>query len=219
MAKKKKDSRTDLSGMALTSSTNKIPGFKKNGLLPAIVQDVETRKVLMLGYMNAKSLKKTQKTGKVTFYSRSKQRLWTKGETSGNTLKLVNMKLDCDRDALLIQAAPKGPVCHTGKDTCWDEKNESGLAFIGKLEAIIHKRKTGSTKRSYTARLFEKGPDQIIKKFGEEAVEVVIDAKNKKKKAFLQECADLMYHFLVLLNMKECDFEEVVRELESRHKS
>jgi len=219
MAKKKKDTGTALDAKSMKSIEKKKPDFPKNGLLPAIVQDAETRNVLMLGYMNEKALKITQKTGKVTFYSRSKKRLWTKGETSGHTLKLADIKFDCDRDAILVQARPKGAVCHTGKATCWNEKNELGLEFIRHLETIIKKRRKSSVKKSYTARLFEKGADQIVKKFGEEAVEVVIDAKNKNKKAFLEACADLMFHFLVLLNVKDCSFEEVIKVLEKRHKS
>jgi phosphoribosyl-ATP pyrophosphohydrolase/phosphoribosyl-AMP cyclohydrolase len=191
----------------------------ENGLIPAIIQDADTRNVLMLGYMNTEALEKTKKTGKVTFYSRSKKRLWTKGETSGNTLKMVDMTFDCDRDTLLVKARPRGPVCHTGNETCWTEKNSMGLEFMHRLESVIRKRKKQSSRKSYTARLFEKGADQIVKKFGEEAVEVIIDAKNKDNKAFLEECADMMYHFLVLLNMKECGFEDVVNVLETRHKA
>lgn len=194
--------------------------FTKNqdGLLPAIVQDVNTRQVLMLGYMNEQAYQKTLDTKKVTFYSRSRQRLWTKGEESGNFLELVDIKIDCDGDTFLVQANPQGPTCHKGTDTCWGEKNESSFGFLSLLENIISERKGSSdTSNSYVASLFSSGINKIAQKVGEEAVEVVIEAKDNNPDLFLNESADLLFHFLILLQAKDHNLNEVVELLEKRH--
>ena len=196
----------------------KINFDKQNGLVPAIIQDNVTKKVLMLGYMNKEALKITKETGKVTFYSRSRQTLWTKGETSGNFLYLKDIKVDCDSDTLLIQAAPAGPVCHTGTDTCWAEENTQGVDFLLHLEQVIEDRKTSTAKKSYTKSLFDKGINKIAQKVGEEAVELVIEAKDNNDELFINEAADLMFHYLVLLNKKGFCLEDVVKVLEERHK-
>jgi phosphoribosyl-ATP pyrophosphohydrolase/phosphoribosyl-AMP cyclohydrolase len=196
----------------------KINFDKQNGLVPAIIQDSVTKKVLMLGYMNKEALKITKETGKVTFYSRSRQTLWTKGETSGNFLYLKDIKLDCDSDTLLIQAAPAGPVCHTGTDTCWAEENTQGVDFLLHLEQVIEDRKTSTAEKSYTKSLFDKGINKIAQKVGEEAVELVIEAKDNNDELFINEAADLMFHYLVLLNKKGFCLEDVVKVLEERHK-
>ncbi len=191
--------------------------FKKgDGLIPAIVQDARTNKVLMLAYMNEEALAKTQAEGKVTFFSRSKNRLWTKGETSGNFLNLVSIKEDCDKDTLLLKVNPVGPACHTGADTCFDEKNEGH--FLEYLEKIIKDRKENPNQESYTTSLFNKGINKVAQKVGEEAVELVIEAKDDNKELFLGEAADLMYHYLVLLRAKDFDLEDVLTVLRSRHK-
>lgn len=187
-----------------------------NGLLPAIVQDNQTRKVLMLGYMNDEALQKTQSTGKVTFYSRSKQRLWTKGEESGNFLTFKSFKLDCDRDALLIYADPMGPTCHTGADTCWEEVNSSEFSFISELESVIENRKTHPVKNSYVSSLFEKGVDKIAQKVGEEAVETVIEAIADREDLFMEEAADLFFHYLILLKSKGKSLKNIGDVLEKR---
>jgi phosphoribosyl-ATP pyrophosphohydrolase/phosphoribosyl-AMP cyclohydrolase len=193
--------------------------FKKmEGLVPAIVQDALSGKVLMQGYMNEAALAKTKETGKVTFYSRSKERLWTKGETSGNFMELVSMAGDCDGDSILIQANPLGPVCHTGSDTCFDEVNSSKTGFIDQLRAIIKDRKNNPSDQSYTASLFAKGINKIAQKVGEEAVEIVIEAKDDNKDLFLGEAADLLFHYLVLLEAKEIELDEVMEVLIERHK-
>ncbi len=191
---------------------------KQNGLVPAIVQDAHTKNVLMLGYMNAESLQKTLNTGLVTFYSRSRQILWTKGETSGNFLHLVSLKSDCDNDTLLVQATPDGPVCHLGTDTCWGETNKLQCGFLTELEAVITDRRKNPTDKSYTASLFKKGINKIAQKVGEEAVEVVIEAKDHDDNLFLNESADLVFHFLVLLQAKEHRFADVLEVLRQRHK-
>ena len=178
-----------------TADFNKDP----NGLLPAIVQDAQTLKVLMLGYMNEEALEKTQSTGKVTFFSRSKQRLWTKGEESGNFLNFKSVKVDCDLDALLVYSDPMGPTCHTGTDTCWEEENISEFSFIGELENLIEKRRSHPQKDSYVSSLFDKGVDKIAQKVGEEAVETVIEAISDREDLFMEEAADLFFHFLILL--------------------
>ena len=196
----------------------KINFDKQNGLVPAIIQDSVTKKVLMLGYMNKEALKITKETGKVTFYSRSRQTLWTKGETSGNFLYLKDIKVDCDSDTLLIQAAPAGPVCHTGTDTCWAEENTQGVDFLLHLEQVIEDRKTSTAEKSYTKSLFDKGINKIAQKVGEEAVELVIEAKDNNDELFINEAADLMFHYLVLLNKKGFCLEDVVKVLEERHK-
>ena len=197
----------------------KINFEKQNGLVPAIIQDNTTKKVLMLGYMNKEALKITQESGKVTFYSRSQQKLWTKGETSGNYLYLKDIKIDCDNDTLLIQADPAGPVCHTGTDTCWAEENTSGIDFLSHLEQVIEERKSADAEKSYTKSLFDKGINKIAQKVGEEAVELVIEAKDNNDELFLNEAADLMFHYLVLLNQKGFRLNDVVKILEKRHKN
>lgn len=187
------------------------------GLVPAVVQDELSGKVLMLGYMNEEALAKTQDSGRVTFFSRSKNRLWTKGETSGNFLELISMREDCDGDAILIKAKPMGPVCHTGNDTCFDEANISQTGFIDQLRAIIKERKTNPTEGSYTSGLFENGINKLAQKLGEEAVELVIEAKDANKELFLGEAADLLFHYLVLLEAKGYELDEVVEVLKQRH--
>jgi len=191
---------------------------KMNGLIPAIVQDALSGKVLMQGFMNAEALAKTQETGMVTFFSRSKDRLWTKGETSGNFMELVSVAADCDGDSILIKANPRGPVCHTGADTCWDEENTSKTGFIDQLRAIIKDRKNNPSDKSYTASLFAKGINKIAQKVGEEAVEIVIEAKDDNKALFLGEAADLLFHYLVLLEAKGYELDEVMEVLMQRHK-
>lgn len=191
---------------------------KMNGLVPAIVQDALTGKILMQGYMNEEALEKTKETGMVTFFSRSKNRLWTKGETSGNFMELVSILVDCDGDAFLIKANPKGPVCHTGADTCFDEFNDSKTGFIDQLRAIIKDRKNNPSEKSYTASLFAKGINKIAQKVGEEAVEIVIEAKDDNKELFLGEAADLLFHYLILLEAKGYELDEVMQVLIDRHK-
>ncbi|WP_282016212.1 bifunctional phosphoribosyl-AMP cyclohydrolase/phosphoribosyl-ATP diphosphatase HisIE [Marinifilum flexuosum] len=198
--------------------TNQIDFNKGDGLVPAIIQDVKTQKVLMLGYMNKESYEKTIETGKVTFYSRSKQRLWTKGEESGNFLNLKDLSLDCDKDTLLIKVDPVGPVCHKGTDTCWEEANEaSSIDFLLQLQQVITERKKNLSEKSYTASLFQKGINKIAQKVGEEAVELVIEAKDDNEDLFMGEAADLMFHYLVLLSAKGYSLEQVVALLETRH--
>jgi phosphoribosyl-AMP cyclohydrolase / phosphoribosyl-ATP pyrophosphohydrolase len=194
--------------------------FKKyeDGLAPAVIQDYNTQKVLMLGFMNEEALKKTEETGLVTFYSRSKKRLWTKGEESGNHLQLRQILLDCDKDSLLIKAEPKGPVCHTGADTCWSEKNHKE-DFLYYLEQIIELRRNGIDEKSYVRQLFGKGINKIAQKVGEEAVELVIEAKDVNQALFLEEAADLLFHYLILLQAKNCTLSDVVKVLEQRHQS
>lgn len=190
-----------------------------HGLIPAIIQDAETKNVLMLGYMNEESLQKTIDTQKVTFFSRSKQRLWTKGEESGNFLELVSIKNDCDGDTLLIQVKPVGPTCHTGADTCWQEANSDNYGFISELEATIKsRRENADSERSYVASLFEKGINKIAQKVGEEAVEVVIEAKDSNDELFLSESADLLFHYLILLQAKGFQLNDVVEVLKGRQK-
>lgn len=194
---------------------------KTDGLAAAIIQDATTRQVLMLGYMNADALDKTLAEGVVTFFSRSKNRLWTKGETSGNFLRLVSIKSDCDGDALLIRATPDGPTCHTGAETCWQENNDlQGTDFLLHLQNIIQKRKAEdpSVSKSYTNSLFQKGINKIAQKVGEEAVELVIEAKDNDRDLFLGEAADLMFHYLVLLAAKDFTLEDVLEVLRKRHK-
>ncbi|WP_200976344.1 bifunctional phosphoribosyl-AMP cyclohydrolase/phosphoribosyl-ATP diphosphatase HisIE [Echinicola sp. 20G] len=196
----------------------KIDFEKVNGLVPAIIQDANTNKVLMLGYMNEEALKQTQDTGKVTFFSRTKQRLWTKGETSGNFLNVIEILLDCDQDTLLIKVEPVGPVCHTGADTCFKEDNKSKTAFIDHLRSIIKDRKNNPSDQSYTASLFAKGINKVAQKVGEEAVEIVIEAKDDNKGLFMGEAADLLFHYLVLLEAKGYELDEVMDVLIERHK-
>ena len=190
-----------------------------HGLIPAIIQDSETKSVLMLGYMNAESYQKTLDTKKVTFFSRSKQRLWTKGEESGNFLNLIDIKNDCDNDTLLIQVKPEGPTCHTGSDTCWQESNNQEYGFISKLEKTIKiRRENADSEKSYVASLFEKGINKIAQKVGEEAVEVVIEAKDNNDHLFLDESADLLFHYLILLQAKGFQLNDVVQVLKGRQK-
>ncbi|GAB3642169.1 bifunctional phosphoribosyl-AMP cyclohydrolase/phosphoribosyl-ATP diphosphatase HisIE [Spirosoma arcticum] len=203
--------------------------FEKSpdGLIPAVIQDAQTGKVLMLGYMNREAYDKTVAEKIVTFFSRSKQRLWTKGETSGNFLHVSNILIDCDGDTLLIKASPDGPTCHTGADTCFDEVNQGrtnpGRAnpgrgqFLNYLQGIIHDRKVNPSDSSYTTSLFEKGVNKIAQKVGEEAVELVIEAKDDNDDLFRGEAADLLFHFLVLLEQKNMDLDDIIAVLESRH--
>lgn len=195
----------------------KIDFTKGNGLVPAVVQDADTGKVLMLGYMNEEAVEKTLRDEKVTFFSRSKRRLWRKGERSGNYLRLVDMRSDCDHDTLLVMVRPRGPVCHTGTDTCWAEANRH-VNFLGYLERTIHSRKGADPEISYTAKLFARGINKVAQKVGEEAVEMIIEAKDNDEKLFLNEAADLMYHYLVLLAAKGYQLEDVIKVLEKRHK-
>lgn len=189
-----------------------------DGLIPAVIQDAITSKVLMLGYMNQEALDRTLAEKKVTFYSRSKNRLWTKGEESGNFLHLVSAALDCDQDTLLLKVHPVGPVCHTGADTCWNEENKDNQSFLNQLEQVIRDRKANPTEKSYTASLFAKGINKIAQKVGEEAVEVVIEAKDSNDDLFLNESADLLFHYLILLQAKGFTLEDVITILKDRHK-
>jgi phosphoribosyl-ATP pyrophosphohydrolase/phosphoribosyl-AMP cyclohydrolase len=191
--------------------------FEKSpdGLAPAIVQDAKTQKVLMLGYMNRESFDKTTETGKVTFFSRSRQTLWVKGETSGNFLDVKEILLDCDGDTILIKANPAGAVCHTGADTCFEEKN-APENFLSELEKIIRERKTNPGENSYTSKLFKKGINKIAQKVGEEAVELIIEAKDENPELFKAEAADLLYHFLILLSAKNLELSDIVDTLKQR---
>lgn len=195
--------------------------FNKNndGLVPAIIQDAETKKVLMLGYMNAEAFEKTKVSNKVTFFSRTKKRLWTKGEESGNFLTVVSIKNDCDQDTLLIQVNPVGSVCHTGSDTCWNDKNEASFGFLSELENVIkNRRENANSKKSYVASLFEKGINKIAQKVGEEAVEIVIEAKDNNAELFVNEGADLLFHYLILLQAKGYTLKDIVAVLKERHR-
>ena len=194
--------------------------FNKNndGLIPAIIQDNTTKNVLMLGYMNQEAFDKTTETNQVTFFSRTKNRLWTKGEESGNFLKVVSIQNDCDQDTLLIQVNPVGPTCHKGTDTCWGEKNEPTFGFLSELETVIKsRREAGNSDKSYVASLFEKGINKIAQKVGEEAVEIVIEAKDDNDDLFLNEGADLLFHYLILLQAKGFTLQDIVKVLEERH--
>jgi len=197
------------------------PDFNKNqdGLLPAIIQDANTNNVLMLGYMNKEALDLTLNTKNVTFYSRTKKRLWTKGEESGNFLNLVDIKLDCDNDTFLIKVNPAGPTCHKGTDTCWQEENKMTYGFLSNLESVITQRKENENgEKSYVASLFEKGINKIAQKVGEEAVEMVIEAKDNDDNLFLNESADLLFHYLILLQAKGYRLNDIVGILEKRGK-
>jgi phosphoribosyl-ATP pyrophosphohydrolase/phosphoribosyl-AMP cyclohydrolase len=189
-----------------------------DGLVPAIVQDANTKTVLMLGFMNQAAVDATLAEGKVSFYSRSKNRLWTKGEESGNFLNYISMSLDCDQDSLLIQASPEGPVCHMGTDTCWGEENTSSISFLNRLEQIIADRKNADPSSSYVASLFAKGINKIAQKVGEEAVEMVIEAKDSNEQLFLDESADLLFHYMILLQSKGYQLADVAKVLAQRHK-
>lgn len=194
--------------------------YNSEGLIPAIIQDANTKTVLMLGYMNAEALKQTQETKKVTFYSRSKQRLWMKGEESGNVLNLVSISNDCDSDTLLIKVTPQGPTCHKGTDTCWQEDNTSNFGFLSTLENVISERVANkNTNKSYVASLFDKGINKIAQKVGEEAVETVIEAMDNNDELFLYESADLLFHYLMLLQAKGFTLKDIVKVLEKRHKN
>jgi phosphoribosyl-AMP cyclohydrolase / phosphoribosyl-ATP pyrophosphohydrolase len=195
----------------------KINFDKGNGLVPAIVQDAITRKVLMLGYMDQVAYDKTVETKRVTFYSRTKKRLWTKGEESRNFLELVDIKNDCDEDTLLVMANPIGPTCHKGTDTCWAEDNAQSFGFLSQLEAVIKDRHDNPSDESYTSSLFKEGINKVAQKVGEEAIEVVIEAKDDNDDLFLNESADLMYHYLILLRAKGFSLIDVVKVLEGRH--
>ncbi len=191
---------------------------KSNGLIPAVIQDSKTKRVLMLGYMDRMALEETRKSGKVTFYSRSKQRLWTKGETSGNFLNLDSIQTDCDGDTLLISVRPQGPTCHLGTDTCFGSDNkENGIQFLLELQKIIKNRKETAPEGSYTTSLFAAGINKIAQKVGEEAIEVVIEAKESDTRNLREETADLLFHLLVLLEQKEVSLVEVVDVLKARH--
>lgn len=190
-----------------------------DGLVPAIIQDSETKNVLMLGYMNSEAYEKTLATKKVTFYSRSKNRLWTKGEESGNFLNLVEVKIDCDNDTFLISVNPQGPTCHTGTDTCWAQPNDASFGFISILEDVITNRiENGDTTKSYVSSLVKSGINKVAQKVGEEAVEVVIEAKDNDENLFLNESADLLFHYLILLQAKGYKLQDVIQVLKSRHK-
>ena len=197
---------------------NNLDFEKMNGLLPAIIQDSYTQKVLMLGFMNKEAYEKTLKTKKVTFYSRSRKCLWTKGETSGNFLNVVEMKSDCDNDTLLIKVIPEGPVCHTGADTCWNEENKNDVLFLEYLQDFISKRFKDMPEGSYTTSLFQSGVNRMAQKVGEEAVETVIEATNGTDDRLIYEGADLIYHLIVLLTSKGYRIEDLIRELKKRHK-
>ena len=192
--------------------------YNSAGLIPAIIQDSTTKTVLMLGYMNAEAVSKTLETNKITFFSRSKQRLWTKGEKSGHFLNLISLKNDCDNDTLLIQATPEGPTCHKGTDSCWGAINSESYGFLSELESIISdRRENASAETSYVSELFEKGINKIAQKVGEEAVEVVIEEKDANDDLFLNESADLLFHYLILLQAKGFKLDSVIEVLKSRH--
>lgn len=195
------------------------PDFSKSpeGLIPAVIQDINTNVILMLGYMNAEAFQKTQTEKRVTFFSRSKKRLWTKGEESGNFLDVESILLDCDNDTILIKAKPVGPVCHTGADTCFNEKNVSA-DFLAQLEKVITDRKNNPTDKSYVASLFQKGINKIAQKVGEEAVELVIEAKDNNEKLFLDEASDLLFHYLILLSAKGYNLNDIKEVLKARQK-
>lgn len=197
----------------------KLDFEKMGGLVPAIIQDNNTGKVLMLGFMNEEALRETKESGMVTFFSRTKNRLWKKGETSGNTLQVVNMTADCDNDTLLIKATPAGPVCHTGSDTCFGEKNIEDVMFLKLLQNFIEQRRQEMPEGSYTTTLFQKGVNRMAQKVGEEAVETVIEATNGTEEGFIYEASDLMYHLIVLLTSKGLRLEDLARELKKRHKA
>ena len=204
--------------MELKKLLEKVDFKKVNNLIPAIIQDKNTGVVLMLGYMNKEALIQTKETKRVTFFSRSKNRLWVKGETSGNFLELKSIKVDCDGDTLLVKVKPVGPVCHTGTDACWEGINKEKYSFLYELEKIAKKRKLNPNEKSYTSQLFKKGINKIAQKVGEEAVELVIEAKDNNRDLFKGEFADLLYHLTVLLAEKEISWNEVIETLESRRR-
>lgn len=190
---------------------------KMNGLIPAIIQDNYTQKVLMLGFMNKEAYEKTMETGKVTFFSRTKNRLWNKGEESGNFLHVVSVKADCDNDTLLIMVHPEGPVCHKGTDTCWGDKNEQDIMFLKELQDFIDRRRQEMPEKSYTTSLFNSGVNKMAQKVGEEAVETILEACNGTDERLIYEGADLLYHLIVLLTYKGYRIEDLARELKERH--
>ena len=190
---------------------------KMNGLIPAIIQDNYTQKVLMLGFMNKEAYEKTMETGKVTFFSRTKNRLWTKGEESGNFLHVVSVKADCDNDTLRIMVHPEGPVCHKGTDTCWGDKNEQDIMFLKELQDFIDRRRQEMPEKSYTTSLFNSGVNKMAQKVGEEAVETILEACNGTDERLIYEGADLLYHLIVLLTYKGYRIEDLARELKERH--
>lgn len=190
---------------------------KMNGLIPAIIQDNYTQKVLMLGFMNKEAYEKTMETGKVTFFSRTKNRLWTKGEESGNFLHVVSVKADCDNDTLLIMVHPEGPVCHKGTDTCWGDQNEQDIMFLKELQDFIDRRRQEMPEKSYTTSLFNSGVNKMAQKVGEEAVETILEACNGTDERLIYEGADLLYHLIVLLTYKGYRIEDLARELKERH--
>ena len=196
----------------------KLDFDKGSGLISAVIQDAQTLKVLMTGFMNKEAYEKTIAEKRVTFYSRSKGRLWTKGETSRNYLNVLEILQDCDGDALLIKVKPEGPTCHTGADTCWNESNNSSSIFIDYLKNIIRQRRNSPSDASYTSSLFKKGINKVAQKVGEEAIELVIEAKDDNKDLFLGEAADLLFHYLVLLEAKDIDLDDVIKVLQTRHK-
>lgn len=198
--------------------SGKMDYKKMNGLIPAIIQDARSKRVLMLGFMNKEAYKKTKEEGKVTFYSRTKDRLWTKGEESGNFLYVKEILKDCDKDTVLIKAEPAGPVCHLGQDTCFNEVNNGSISFLSELQDLILDRKEKMPEKSYTTKLFSRGINKIAQKLGEEAVELVIEAKDDNDELFLNEAADLMYHLLVLLAARGYSLDDVAAILEDRHK-
>ena len=204
--------------MRIFDSISQVNFDKTDGLIPAIIQDAQTSKVLMLGYMNEVALGQTLDTKKVTFFSRSKQRIWVKGETSKNYLNLLSLHLDCDQDALLVKVNPEGPTCHTGDDTCWSESNAAGGEFLNYLSEVIKERKSKSPDESYTASLFAKGINKVAQKVGEEAVELVIEAKDNDADLFKNEAADLLFHYLMLIEIKNFSLEDVIAVLKERHK-
>ena len=192
--------------------------FDDRGLVVGVVQDARTKRVLMVGYLNRESLRLTEETGRIHFWSRSRDELWEKGATSGNYLYLVGIEEDCDGDALLISATPDGPTCHKGTDTCWGEKNEDRFGFLSELEEVIRERRENSPENSYVASLFDKGINKIAQKVGEEAVEVVIEAKDDSEELFLNESADLLFHYLILLQAKGYTLSDIVNVLKDRHR-
>lgn len=190
---------------------------KMNGIVPAIIQDDKTLKVLMLGFMNEEAYNKTVETGKVTFWSRTKQRLWTKGETSGNFLEVVSITNDCDNDTLLVKVNPTGPVCHTGADTCWNEVNDNPIMFLTELQRFINQRHSEMPEGSYTTSLFKEGLSRMTQKVGEEAVELVIESMKENNERLIYEASDLFYHLIVLLTSKGLSIEDIAKELMVRH--
>ena len=204
--------------MRKLTNTDQVDFDKNDGLVPVVVQDAQTLKVLMLGYMDTEALEKTLASDKVTFFSRSKQRLWTKGETSGNFLLTQEILLDCDKDTLLIKAKPQGPTCHLGDDTCFNEESDSNTHFLDYLTNIIKQRRQSDPEKSYTARLFQRGINKVAQKVGEEAVELVIEAKDDNEELFLNEGADLLFHYMMLLEAKGYSLHDVIEVLKARHK-